>query len=120
MPKSRERLVVVPDDLYADAFAEVRAAADRAAEPLRAGLEAIVAIAEANPKGAREGLWRLQADWKTLKLLEPHIGGGPNEATLRLGAAIQAARAELASDTPQLRSRLPELMEWLGEASGAD
>ena len=108
------RLFVVPDDRYADAFAEVYAAADRAEEPLRAGVEAIVAIAELNPKGAREGLWRLQADWKALKLLEPHVGGGPTQAALRLGAAIHLARAELASPAPHLRSRLPELMEWLG------
>jgi hypothetical protein len=113
--KVRERLWVVPDDRYADAFAEVREAADRAAEPLRAGVEAIIAIAELNPRSAREGLWRLQTDWKTLKLLEPHIGGGPTEATLRLGAAIHLARAELASPAPHLRSRLPELMEWLGQ-----
>ena len=45
--------------------------------------------------GAREALWRLQADWKTRKLLEPHIGGEPTQAALRLGAAIQIARAEL-------------------------
>jgi hypothetical protein len=112
--KVRERLWVVPDDRYADAFTEVCEAANRAAEPLRAGVEAIVAIAELNPQGAREGLWRLQADWKTLNLLEPHIGGGPTEAALRLGAAIHLARAELASPAPHLRNRLPELMEWLG------
>jgi hypothetical protein len=107
--------MVVPDDRYADAFAEVYEAADHAPEQLRAGVEAIVAIAEMNPQGAREGLWRLQADWKTRKLLEPHIGGGPDLAALRLGAAIQIARAELASPAPQLRRRLPELMEWLGQ-----
>ena len=114
MEKSRERLLLIRDDRYADAFAEVYEAAERAPEPLRAGVEAIVAIAELNPVGAREGLWRLQADWRTLKLLEPHVGGGPTEAALRLGAAIQLARAELASPAPQLRRRLPELMEWLG------
>ncbi|HYJ23059.1 MAG TPA: hypothetical protein VEW07_13665 [Solirubrobacterales bacterium] len=122
MGEGRERLLVVPDDRYADAFAEVYEAADRAPEPLRAGVEAIVEIAELNPKGAREGLWRLQTDWKTLKLLEPHVGGGPTQAALRLGAAIHLARAELASPAPQLRRRLPELMEWLGrrELSGAE
>jgi len=112
--EGRERLLLVQDDRYADAFAEVYEAAEQAPEPLRAGVEAIVAIAELNPAGAREGLWRLQADWTTLKLLEQHVGGEPTEAALRLGAAIQIARAELASPTPQLRRRLPELMEWLG------
>ncbi len=114
MGEGGERLLIVPDDRYAAAVAEIHEATDEAPEPLRAGVEAIVAIAEANPEGARAGLWRLQADWKTLKLLEPHVGGGPTQAALRLGAAIHLARAELASPAPQLRRRLPELMEWLG------
>jgi hypothetical protein len=120
MRESRERLVIVPDDRYAAAFARVCEAAERAPEPLRAGVEALVAIAELNPEGAREGLWRLQGDWETLKLLEPHVGGGSVQAALRLGAAIQLARAELGSPTPQLRQRLPELMEWLGGRRGLD
>ncbi len=115
MEESRERLLLVRDDLYADAFAAVYEAAYRAPEPLRAGVEAAVAIAELNPQDARAGLWRLQADWETLKLVESHVGGGPTQAALRLGAAIQLARAELASPAPQLRRRLPELMEWLGQ-----
>ena len=114
MRESRERLVIVPDDRYAAAFAQVYEAAERAPEPLRAGVEAIVAIAELNPEGAREGLWRLQGDWEALKLLEPYFGGDSTQAALRLGAAIQLARAELASPAPRLRQRLPELMEWLG------
>ena len=114
MRESRERLLIVPDDRYEVAFAQVCEAVDRAAEPLRAGVEAIVEIAELNPEGAREALWRLQGDWETLKLLELHVGGGAIQAALRLGAAIQLARAELASPEPQLRQRLPELMEWLG------
>jgi hypothetical protein len=107
-------LLVVPDDRYANAFAEVYEAADQAPDQLQAGVEAIVAISEINPERAREGLWRLQTDWEAWKLLVPHIGGGPDQAALRLGAAIQIARAELASSSPQLRRRLPELMEWLG------
>lgn len=122
MEEGRERLLLVQDDRYADAFAEVYEAAERAPEPLRAGVEAIVAIAELNPAGARENLWRLQADWRTLKLLEQQVGGEPTVAALRIGAAIQLARAELASPAPQLRRRVPELMEWLGrrEPSAAD
>jgi len=115
MGESRERLLLVSDDRYKEAFAQVCEAADRAPDPLRAGVEAIVAIAELDPRHAREGLWRLQTDWRALKLLEPYVGGGPTQAALRLGAAIQLARAELASPTPQLRRRLPELMEWLGQ-----
>jgi hypothetical protein len=89
-------------------------AADDAAEPVRAGVEAAVAIAELDPDGARAALWNLQADWKTLKLLEERVGGEPTQAALRVGAAIQLIRAELASPAPQPRRCLPELMEWLG------
>lgn len=114
MGESRERLALVPDNRYADAYAEVYAEAEQAPDSLRAGVEAIVALAEQSPMDAREGLWRLQADWKTWDLLEPYFDGGPNQVALRLGAAIQVARSELASPRPQLRRRLPELLEWLG------
>ena len=114
MSKGRERLLIVADDRYAEGWAEVYDAADTAPDQLQAGVEAIVEIAEEDPEGAREGLWRLQADWKTRKLLERYIGGDPDLAALRLGAAIQIARTELISPTPQLRRRLPELMRWLG------
>jgi hypothetical protein len=112
-------VAVATDDRYALAFFEVYGAADRAldqrqADQLRAGLEAICEIAEQDPVAAREGLWRLQGDWRALELLEPHVGGRPNLAAFRLGAAIQLARAELATARPQLRRRLPELMGWLG------
>jgi hypothetical protein len=114
--ESRETLLVVPDPCYPDAVARVFEAADRSPEPVRAGVEAVVAMAERNPEGARAALWRLQTDWETLKCLEEHVGGGPTQAVLRIGAAIHLARAELASPTPQLRHRLPELMEWLGRS----
>lgn len=114
MGKDRERLVLVTDDRYANAYEEVYERAEQAPDSLRAGVEAIVAIAEMNPQDAREGLWRLQGDWRAWELLEPHVGGGPNQVALRLGAAIQVARSELASPEPQLWRRLPELLEWLG------
>ena len=117
MEEGRGHLRLVPDRRYDDAYSEVYDAADRAPDQLRAGVEAIVEIAEANPEDAREGLWRLQTDWEARRLLDPHIGGGPDQAALRLGAAIQTARAELASPTPQLRRRLPELLRWLGRAA---
>jgi hypothetical protein len=72
-------------------------------------------MAEVNPEGARAALWRLQADWTTLKRLEERIGGRPTQAALRIGAAIHLARAELASPAPQLRRLLPELLDWLGQ-----
>jgi hypothetical protein len=117
--ESRERLVVAPDDRYAVAFSEVYEAANqvldqRYADPLRAGLDAVCAIAEQDPAGTRENLWRLQGDWRALRLLEAQVGGRRSLAAFRLGAAIQVARAELDSPQPQLRRRLPELMRWLG------
>jgi hypothetical protein len=112
--ESREALLIVPDVCYPDAVARAFEAADHSSEPVLAGVEAVVAMAELNPEGARAALWRLQTDWKTLKRLEEHVGGEPTQAALRIGAAIHLARAELASPAPQLRRRLPELMEWLG------
>jgi hypothetical protein len=113
---------VVQDACYPDAVARVFAAADHSDEPVRAGAEAMVAMAELNPEAARAALWRLQTDWATLNRIEERVGGEPTQAALRIGAAIQLARAELASPAPQLRRRLPELMEWLGrrELSAAE
>jgi hypothetical protein len=115
--KSRERLVLVPDNRYANSYEEVYAEAERAPDSLRAGVEAIVAIAEQNPRDAREGLWRLQGDWRAWDLLEPYFECGSNQMALRLGAAIQVARSELASPNPQLQRKLPELLGWLGYPS---
>jgi hypothetical protein len=109
-----EALLIVPDLYYPDAVARTLEAAHLAPEPVRAGVEAAVAMAELNPEGARAALWRLLTDWQMLKLLEQCVGGAPTEAALRIGAAIQIARAELASPAPQPRRLLPELMEWLG------
>jgi len=97
-------------------------AADSSSEPVRAAIEAAVAMAEVDPEGARAALWRLQADWETLALMEERLGGEPTQAALKIGAAIQMARAELASPSPQLRRLLPEMMEWLGrrELSAAE
>jgi hypothetical protein len=114
MRESREALLIVPDVCYPDAVAQAFEAADHSSEPVQAGVEAMIAMAELNPEGARAALWRLQTDWPTLKRLEEHVGGEPTQAALRIGAAIHLARAELSSPTPQLRQRLPELLEWLG------
>jgi hypothetical protein len=112
--KSREALLIVSDPCYPSAVARVFEAADHSPDPVQAGLDVLVAMAELNPKGARAALWRLQADWKTLRRLEEHLGGDPTQAALRIGATIHLARAELGSPTPQLRRRLPEMREWLG------
>jgi hypothetical protein len=113
--ESREALLIVPDACYPKAVARATEAADSSSEPVQAAIEAAVTMAEVDPEGARMALWRLQTDWETLAMMEERLGGEPTQAALRLGAAIQLARAELASPTPQLRDRLiPEMMEWLG------
>lgn len=114
MGKSREALLIVSDPWYPNAVAEASEAVAKSDEPVLACVEAMVAMAEPDPQGARAALWRLQADWKTLRRLERGLGGDPTLAALRIGATIQLARAELNSPTPQLRRRLPEIMEWLG------
>lgn len=114
MGKSRGTLRIVPDPDYPGALFDQLVAAARSEEPVQACVEAMVAMAEPDPQGARTALWRLQADWTTLKRLERGLGGDPTQAALRIGATIQLARAELNSPTPQLRRRLPEIMEWLG------
>jgi hypothetical protein len=113
--ESREALLTVPDACYPNAVAQAFDAADRSREPVQAGVEAALAMAELNPEGARTALWKLQGDWETLKQLEERLGGEPTQAALRVGAAIHFSRAALASTpAPQLRGRLPELMELLG------
>jgi hypothetical protein len=115
MRKSTEALLNVSDACYPNAVARATAAADSAREPMLAAIEAAVTMAEVDPEGARIALWRLQADWETLEVMEEWLGDEPTQATLKIGAAIQLARAELASPSPQLRQRLiPEMMEWLG------
>jgi hypothetical protein len=117
MAEGRETLLVVYDPCYPDAVARALEAADHSSEPVKAGVEAVIEMAEEDPEGARAALWRLQTDWRTLRQLEERLGGDSTLATLRIGAAIHLARAELASPRPQLRRRLPELLEWLGGPS---
>jgi hypothetical protein len=115
MRKSREALLIVPDRFYSNAVARAAAAADSSSDPILAAIEAAVTMAEVDQEGARVALWRLQTDWETLAAMERRLGGEPTQAALKIGAAIQLARAELASPSPQLRQRLiPEIMEWLG------
>jgi hypothetical protein len=120
--KSGEALLIVSDPCYPKAVARATEAADSASEPVQAAIEAAVTMAEVNLEGARAALWRLQADWETLAIMEERLGGEPIQAALRIGAAIHLARAELSSPTPQLHRLLPEMMEWLGrrELSAAD
>jgi hypothetical protein len=80
---------------------------------VRAGVEAVVEIAELDPEGTRDALWALQSDPLAMHSLEQGLSLDSKRATLALGAAIQLARGELASADPDLRSRVPELLRWL-------
>jgi hypothetical protein len=115
-------MAVAVDGCYINSVTRAFEAADRSDEPVQGGIEAAIAMAERDPAGARAVLWRLQGDWEMLERLDERVGGEQTRAALQVGAAIQLARAELASPTPQLRRRLPELLELLGrrQLSSAD
>jgi hypothetical protein len=91
------------------------AAAEQAppADRVRTGLEAVVDFAETDPAAARAALSALRGDHAALARLESCLRGSAERATLALGAAIQVALTELASPSPDLRGRLPELERWL-------
>lgn len=99
---------------YADSVSRAFAVADESWEPVQSGIEAAIEMAASDLEGARAVLWRLQGDWETLDRMDEQLGGEPTLATLRVGGAIQLARAQLSSPEPQLDRLLPELMEWLG------
>jgi hypothetical protein len=107
-------MAVAVDGCYTSSVARVLEAADRSDEPVQGGIEAAIAMAERDPESARAVLWRLQGDWEMLERLDERVGGEQTRAALQVGAAIQLARAELASPAPQLHRLLPELLELLG------
>jgi hypothetical protein len=80
---------------------------------VRAALEALIEIAEADPAAARLALHELRSDHLRLGQLEAWLGGDPDRTTFGLGAAIQLAEAELASPDPDPADLLPELLRWL-------
>jgi hypothetical protein len=80
---------------------------------VRAGLEALIELAETDLAAARSALRELRADHLRLSRLEAWLGGDPDRATFGLGAAIQLAGAELASAVPDLDGLVPELLRWL-------
>ena len=97
-------------------FVKTAAAAAEAARPrhrVRAGLAALIAMAETDLVAARSALRSLRADHPRQSRLEAWLGGDPDRATLRLGAAIQLATAELSMDEPDLGSLEPDLLHWL-------
>jgi len=99
---------------YADSVSRAFEAADESLEPVQGGIEAAIAMAETDPEGARAVLWRLQGDWETLDRMDEQLGGEPTLASLRVGAAIQLARAELSAPEPELEYLLPRLLTLLG------
>lgn len=80
---------------------------------VRAGLEALIALAETDLAVARSALRAFRADHLRLSQVEAWLGGDPDRATFSLGAAIQLADAELASPAPDLERLAPELLGWL-------
>lgn len=80
---------------------------------VREAVEAIVDAAELDPRGVNEALWSLRANREAVDRLEAGLGMSPERATLALGAAVQLARSELATAQPDLRGRMPELLQWL-------
>jgi hypothetical protein len=80
---------------------------------VRAGLEALIDLAEADPAAARSALQGLRMDHVRLAQIEVWLGGDPDRTTFGLGAAIQLADAELASPDPDLERLTLELLGWL-------
>lgn len=80
---------------------------------VRAGLEAVIAVAETDPAAARSALRELRGDAERLARLERWLGGDAARATFGLGAAIQVADAELGEPLPDLEGIAPELLRWL-------
>jgi len=73
----------------------------------------VIEIAEADPAAARSALCGLRSDPRALARVETCLDGDADQATLRLGAAIQLALSELSSANPDLRGRRSELTRWL-------
>jgi len=80
---------------------------------VRAGLEALIDMAEVDPAAARSALRLLRADHLRLGRIEAWLGGDPDRTTFGLGAAIQLAGTELSAPEPNLDRLTPELLRWL-------
>jgi signal transduction histidine kinase len=115
MGEGRELSAVLDGSLDVSLAERVLAAAADApaGEAVRAALEAVVEIAEADPEETREAIWALRGDAGALERLERGLDLSAERATLALGGAIQLAGTELSSPQPDLRSRMPELLRWL-------
>ena len=115
MTEGRELAAVLDgrlDERLVDRVLEAAAEAP-AGQETNDAVEKVVEIAEMDPEGTREALWALRGDARALEGLEHGLKLSPGRATLALGGAIQLASTELASEDPDLRSRMPELLRWL-------
>lgn len=101
-----------PDERFARR-ALVAAEEASPAHRVRAGLEALIVMAEDDPAAARSTLRQLRTDHRQLAHLEAWLGGDPDRTTFGLGAAIQLADAELSSPDADLHALVEELLPWL-------
>lgn len=104
------------EEFVKSAIAAVEGVSPR--DRVRAGLEALIAMAETDPAAARSSLRELRADHDRLGRLEAWLGGDPDRATFGLGAAIQLTDTALASPQPNLERLAPDLLHWL-EGAGS-
>lgn len=115
MREGTKTALLVEEQLDEGIVKRVIAAAEEAPPEnrVRAGLEALIAIAETDPAAARSALREFRADHLRMSQVETWLGGDPDRATFGLGAAIQLADAELASASPDLDGLVRELLPWL-------
>lgn len=115
MREGTRTALLVEERLDEGIVKRVIAAAEEAPpdDRVRAGLEAVVVVAETDPIATRSALLELRTDHQRLAQLEAWLGGDPDRVTFSLGAAIQLVDAELASLAPDLESLVPELLRWL-------
>jgi len=110
------RTALLEEGQLDEAFVKPAIAAAEGAPPeerVRAGLTALVKVAETDPAAARLALHELRTDHLRLSRLEAWLGGDPDRTTFGLGAAIQLADTELASTAPDLDPLVPDLLRWL-------
>lgn len=115
MREGTRTVLLVEGQLDEEIVKRATAAAEGASPGLRvrAGLEVLIETAETDPAAARSALLALRTDHLRMGRLEAWLGGDPDRVTFGLGAAMQIADTELASGTPDLAARLPELVHWL-------
>jgi hypothetical protein len=115
MQEGREPALVVADRLDERLVERAFEAAEAGPreERVRTALEAAIELAESDPDGALEALWKLRGDPIALRRLEACLEMEPERATLALGATIQLLSAELSTAEPDPRARQPEMLRWL-------